>query len=147
MITLLTFDPHYLDKVDVSPDEIAGLITISGVFEIKTQKGGASKKYLEMVFGAEEVWKEASCQTYADKAKSNLPPLLVTWVDDENELIKNESIGLIKVLENAGVEYRSYIFEGNNHNAFVTELQNSSSTFSKELMDFIAVASPSINKN
>jgi acetyl esterase/lipase len=50
LISLLLFDKSYLEKHEMIPGDIAGAITISSVFEIKPQEGGATKKYLEMVF-------------------------------------------------------------------------------------------------
>lgn len=139
LVSLAVCDEQYLGRHDLAPSNVAGLITISGVFEIKPQEGGATKKFLGMVFGDdEEVWSQATCQTHIEKSKSGLPPLLVAWVEGEGDLIKNESLNIIRSLKTAGLKYQSFVFEGNEHNAFVTALQDSESGFSKELRAFIA---------
>lgn len=137
IISLILLDHNYLKEHRINPDDIAGLISISGVFEIKTQNGGATKRYLEMVFGNEEIWKKASCSTYIDNFKTHLPQLFITWVEGEQDLAKNESANLIKMLDNSDVEYKTFIFKGSDHNVFLTDLQNFQSTFSKEFMEFV----------
>lgn len=141
LVSLAVCDEQYLGRYDLGPATIAGLITISGVFEIKPQEGGATRKVLSMVFGDdEEVWSQATCQTHIEKSKSELPPLLVAWVEGEGDLIKNESLSIIRSLKTAGLKYQSFVFEGNEHNAFDTAIQDSESSFSKELMKFMAAS-------
>lgn len=138
LITMAVCDDQYLNLYNLTPTDIAGIITISGVFEIKTQEGGATKKYLGMVFGDnEEIWKEATCQNYINESRNDLPPMLSSWTEGEDDLIKNESLNLIEVLSNAGLQFQTFVFEGNDHNAYVTKLQDPESNFSKELAEFI----------
>ncbi len=138
LITMAVCDDEYINLYDITPRDIAGIITISGVFEIKTQEGGATKKYLGMVFGNdEEIWKEATCQNYINESRNDIPPILISWTDEENDLIKNESLNLIEALNTAGLQYQTFVFKGNDHNAYMTKLQDPESNFSKELTKFI----------
>jgi len=138
LITLAVCDKQYLEKYGLNQNNINGLITISGVFEIKTQEGGATKNYLGMVFGDDEkVWGDATCQSHINKSKNDLPPFLVTWGEKEDDLLKNESLNIISAFKSAGVMYQTFVFEGSDHNAFVTALQDKENSFSKKLMEFI----------
>jgi len=138
LITMAVCDDEYINLYDIAPSDIAGIITISGVFEIKTQEGGATKKYLGMVFGSdEEIWKEATCQNYINESRNDIPQILISWTEDENDLIKNESLSLIDALNTAGLQYQTFVFEGSDHNAYVTKLQDPESNFSKEFAEFI----------
>jgi acetyl esterase/lipase len=139
LTSLLLLDKSYLEKYDLKPKNIAGAIIISGVFEIKPQEGGATKKYLGMVFGSDEtIWDKASCKNYIDKeTKNTIPPFLISWGKEENKLIVDESLNLINEFGNNGIEVQSYIFGSNNHYAYKDDLMDSKSEFYEKLMQFI----------
>lgn len=139
LITLLMFDKTYLKKYGIVPNDIAGVITISGVFEIKPQEGGATKKYLGMVFGEnEKIWRQATCKTHINTNMKNLvPPFLISWGSKENELIMNESLNIIEELKAHEVSYQSFLFDNNNHYAFKDDLMNTGSRFYKNVVEFI----------
>ncbi len=139
LISMMLFDKSYLEDYKIFPSDIAGSVIISGVFEIKPQEGGATKKYLEMVFGSDEtVWQRATCKNYIDyETKNNIPPLLISWGKDESKLIVNESVNFTNELQNNQIDFQTYLFNSKNHNAFKEDLINSNSEFYKELMRFI----------
>lgn len=138
LISLIACNDQYIRKYEISPRTIAGVITISGVFEIKTQEGGATREYLGMVFGEDEdVWARASCKNYFSKSKNTLPEFLITWVEAENELIVNENLNIVRAFKAADLPVQSFVFEGNNHDAFVTALQDPNSAFYKKVIKFI----------
>ncbi len=139
LTSLLLFDKTYLKKHKMKPCDIAGAITISGVFEIKPQEGGATKKYLKMVFGGDEnIWGNATGKNHIDtKTKKKIPPFLVSWGKKENKLIVNESLNIIKEFKNKKIKFQSFTFNSEKHNAFENDLKNSESRFYKKLMQFM----------
>jgi arylformamidase len=139
LISLIVCDERYLEKYDLEPSNIAGIITISGVFEIKPQEGGATEKYLGMVFGNDEsIWEKASCKTYIDKTtKNKLPAFLISWGREEDELIVNESKNIIEEFKSAGIKFQSYVFKGKDHYTFINELKEKESDFFQKVMRFI----------
>jgi hypothetical protein len=112
LISLLLFDETYLDKHELTPKDITGAISISGVFEIKPQEGGATKKYLGMVFGDNErIWETASCNKHIDTTtKHKIPPILISWGEEEEKLIVNESLNFIDVLKESEIKFILYTF-------------------------------------
>ncbi|HMC00753.1 MAG TPA: alpha/beta hydrolase [Flavobacteriaceae bacterium] len=139
LISLLLFDKSYLKKYEMIPSDIAGAITISGVFEIKPQEGGATKKYLGMVFGDNEtIWESATCKNHIDtETKNKIPPFLISWSKEESKLIVDESLNLMNEFKESQIEYQSFIFDGKNHYNFKNDLNDSNSGFYKKLMQFI----------
>lgn len=139
LISLLLFDKSYLEKNEMSPTDIAGAITISGVFEIKPQEGGATRKYLGMVFGENETnWEKATCKNHIDtETKNMIPPFLISWGKEETKLIVDESQNIINELNDNEIEFQSFIFESKNHYAFKDDLTDSESEFYKLLMRFM----------
>jgi dienelactone hydrolase len=137
--SLVVCDEKFLTKYNLNLGNIAGAITISGVFEIKPQEGGATEKYLGMVFGNDEtIWKKASCKTYINEAaKDKLPGFLISWSNEEEGLIINESKNIIEEFKGAGIKFQSYIFEGKNHYNFINELKNKESGFFEKVMQFM----------
>jgi acetyl esterase/lipase len=139
LISLILCDKSYLGKYGMVPTDIAGAVTISAVFEIKTQDGGASKKFLGMVFSDNEmVWRNASCKNHIDStSKNSIAHFLISWGEKEDPLIVNESKNIIAEFKKAGIDFQTYIFEENKHNAFNNDLKNNKSAFYKRLMQFI----------
>jgi acetyl esterase/lipase len=137
MATLLVVNNHFLDKYKIKASKIQGVIVVSGVFEIKTQEGGATPKYLGMVFGDDpKVWREASCQSYLyDKKK--LPSFLVSWSSEENPLIISESTNFITSFRSQHSKLRTYVFPGRDHDVFQNELANTDSKFFELVINMV----------
>jgi acetyl esterase/lipase/uncharacterized protein YciI len=140
LISLLLFDKSYLEKHEMIPSDIAGAITISSVFEIKPQEGGATEKYLEMVFGDNEtIWESATCKNHIDaETKNKIPPFLISWGKEESKLIVDESQNIINELNDNKIEFQSFTFESKNHYAFKDDLTDSKSDFYKMLIRFMS---------
>ena len=139
LITLILCDKKYLEKYKMAPKDIAGAVTINGVFEIKTQEGGATKKFLGMVFGDDEtVWQEASCKNHINqKSKNSVPQFLISWSKKDDPLIVNENKNIIAEFKKAEMDFRTFLFDGNNHYAFKNDLKNNESAFFEKLMQFM----------
>jgi len=139
LISLLLFDKSYLGKHEMIPSDIAGAITISGVFEIKPQEGGATRKYLEMVFGDNEtIWESATCKNHIDtETKNKVPPFLISWGKEEEKLIVDESQNIITEFNANEIKFQSFIFDGKNHYAFKDDLKDPESGFCQKIMQFI----------
>ena len=138
LISLLLCDKKYLGKYKMIPGAIAGAITLSGVFEIKPQEGGATKKYLGMVFGDDEmIWKDASCKNHFDTVNHQIPLFLISWCSEEDNLIVNENLNFMDELNKSEIKFQTYTFSGKDHYAFKKELTNSKSAFFRRVIQFM----------
>ena len=138
LISLILCDEKYLGKHELKPNDISGAITISGVFEIKPQEGGATKKYLGMVFGNDElIWDSASCKNHIDTTTNKIPPFLISWSKEEEKLIVNESLNIIEEFKNSEINFQSFTFNGKDHYAFKNDLKSVNSIFFDKLMQFM----------
>jgi arylformamidase len=141
LITLAVCDDRYLRPHGLAASDIAGVVAISGVFEIAVKEGGATPEFLGMVFGDDErVWADATCRNHVEPSMSGLPPFLFTWVAEEDVMIRDESEGIIEAFESAGLAYERFVFEGDDHDAFVRALRASDSPFLRRLNRFCAAA-------
>jgi acetyl esterase/lipase len=149
LISLLVCDEKYLGKYELMPEDVAGAITISGVFEIKPQEGGATKKYLGMVFGDNErIWETASCKKHIDTTtKHKIPPFLISWGKEEEKLIVDESLNFIDVLKESEIKFQSYTFSGRDHYTFRNDLKDVKSNFFKQVMQFMLITSTTLKAN
>jgi acetyl esterase/lipase len=131
LATLLVSNKDFLRKYNIDQSNIKGVITVGSVFEVKTQEGGATPKYLETVYGADPtIWAEASCKSHLNNDEK-LPPFLVAWSSEDHPLIIKESSNFIEILRRQRRDFKTYVFEGGGHNAFQNELTDSESDFSK----------------
>ncbi|MCB9035502.1 MAG: alpha/beta hydrolase [Lewinellaceae bacterium] len=139
LISLLLFDNAYLEKYEMAPSDIAGAITISSVFEIKPQEGGATKKYLGMVFGENDtIWEKATCKNHIDtETKNKVPPFLISWGKEEEKLIVDESLSILDEFKDSKIKFQTYIFNGKDHYVFKNDLKDVKSGFFEKLMQFM----------
>jgi acetyl esterase/lipase len=139
LISLLLCDDTYLGKHELMPKDIAGAITLSGVFDIKPQEGGATKKYLGMVFGDDEkIWQNASCKNHIDTmSKYKIPPFLISWCQEESILIVDESLNFIEELKASEIPLTPHSFNSTDHYAFKQELMDTTSTLYVNLLQFM----------
>jgi acetyl esterase/lipase len=133
LASLLVFNQHFMSQTGTHASVIKGVITVSGVFEVKPQEGGATEKYLGMVFGDRpDIWAEASCKSHV-RDINKLPPFLVAWSAEESTLIVNESKNLVELLRTQNKELETYTFPGKEHNSFLKALMDTESEFFERL--------------
>ncbi|SMD32760.1 Acetyl esterase/lipase [Reichenbachiella faecimaris] len=140
LVSLIALDGRYLKKHKLKAKSIQGVLTISAAFEIKPQEGGATKKYLGMVFGDDEnVWNQASCTSYVESKSIGkvIPRFLISWGKHENSLITKESLNMMKEFEDNGIKVQTHIFDTKDHYAFVNELKNERSPFFGKVTQFM----------
>jgi acetyl esterase/lipase len=131
LATLLASNEDFLNPYNIKSSNIKGVITVSSVFEVKTQEGGATAQYLEMIYGSNpKIWAEASCKSHLNNDKK-LSPFLVAWSSEEHPLIIKESTNFLEILRHQQREFETCIFEGGDHKAFQSELMDSESEFFK----------------
>jgi acetyl esterase/lipase len=72
LVTLVSLDPRYLEKVKLKPSDLRGVVAWSGgAYDLveKVKTGGAYADYIKKAFGdSEDAWREASPVTYAKNA-------------------------------------------------------------------------------
>ena len=139
IVTRLVVNNDFLDRHHIRTSDIKSVIVASGVFEIQTQEGGATPRYLGMVFGNDpRVWELASCQYHLENTRK-LPSFLLSWCAEENSLIINESTSFSDALRRRNHDVQTYVFPGGDHNSFQDDLANVDSEFYKRFHEMISV--------
>lgn len=76
LATLLALDERYLRAVDVAPERIRGVISISGVYDVRVPSGALTE-----VFGTDMRVRRAASPLYL--ARADAPPILLLWAEQE----------------------------------------------------------------
>jgi arylformamidase len=83
------------------PPAFAGVVAVSGVFNIAPKEGGATPEFIASVFGADdEVWRAASPahRVATLDATAPLPPFALIWASGEHPLAVRESVDFAALL-------------------------------------------------
>lgn len=140
LATLLVTNEKYLIDNGMSTNNIAGVISISGIFLIAPNPEGATEKFIKSIFGdSPSTWNEASPILNLQNKNPRLPKLLVTWYKDENNLIVQENENWINELKKSNHEFETLILAGSSHDGFINTLGNKDDELTNHIYNFIGV--------
>lgn len=143
LASLIALDPEYLDNVKMSPDNVYGVIAISGVYllggrketEKREKTSLLTKKLIIPAFGSDpEVLKDASPIFYA---RGDTPPILLLYGEKENVAIKLQAkifAGKIKK-EEAPVQIEAV--PGKNHFSIISGFADEDDPTAEKAIHFI----------
>lgn len=131
LVSLAGVKESYLEHEGVKKSRIAGVVSISGVYEI-------NHEILESVFGTNrETWRKASPMNYVD---GDDPPFLILFAQNE----MHGAVPLVKQAEDFYQELRSnnvdvqiYEIPGANHNTIVGQVGKGNSRTLQLVLKFI----------
>lgn len=117
---MLTLDPEFLKAVDMSPDNLRGMIGLAGPYDFLP----ITDPQLRDVFAPPEKFAQSQPVFYADGR--NPPLLLVHGEDDEDVWVKNTR-NLAKAVVDAGGPAETLIYNKLSHSCAVAVLSDASS--------------------
>ena len=98
LAALLATDSRYLAAHKLSPNDIKGLVPVSGFFWV--DKPGVAPDRPKVVWGTEQkVWMEASPARYL---RADLPPVLLIYTDGDEEWRQKQNGDMAAALRSAG---------------------------------------------
>lgn len=131
LVSLVSVKEKYLKDQGLSSNDLAGVMPISGVYEIDTD-------VLEPVFGSDrEKWKDASPIRFVDKGD---PPFMILFADNEMKgaiPLVRQAEEFYQELRDAGVEASIHEIDGSNHNTIVGQVGKSGSQTLRLMLRFI----------
>lgn len=130
LVSLLATDPQYLKAVKHAPDEIKGVIALSGVYQIVS-----NEKVFEGPFGTDEkVCKLASPLTHA---AGKHPPFLIAYADNDFPQLDKMADNMTAALKKAACPVELIKCKDRNHITIIVQFVNNTDPLNKSVRDFV----------
>lgn len=123
LVSLAACDPSWLAKHDLSPAQLAGVIAISGPFDVKRLGSSMFTNVLLVVpaFGTDrEQWRRVSPASHLNEATP--PRFLVAWADGDPEILRQDGRKFADALAKRGVPVEVYRTPYKGHFSVITDL-------------------------
>lgn len=131
LVALIATDPSYLKAEKHSPDDIRGVVSISGVYRIY-----AEVSLFNPIFGKdEEVCKKASPLL---NVSGKHPPFLLAYGDKDFEYLDKMAIEMNAALEKCKSPTRLLKLENRNHYTIITSVIDDTDPLNKAIHGFVA---------
>jgi acetyl esterase/lipase len=140
---LLAADPVFLAGYGLKPTDLAGVIVISGVYDIDTKEfdGGRIAEFRKTVFGKDPgTWKAANPITHlkpASPQRAELPRTMIVWAGRDHDFLRREGAALRDALLRNGNQPVVMLMEEYNHATEVWLLGNPGQPLSDAMYGFM----------
>lgn len=136
---LATTDPRWLAAHGRSARELAGIVGISGPYELVElgrSRVFAGLPLVEPAFGPDEAtWREASPPRWAGSAP--MPPVLFAWADSDPEVLQRQGEAAAKLYAARGVVVTTTIARFKDHLTSVMDLGEPGDALGDEVERFV----------
>jgi acetyl esterase/lipase len=139
LAALVALDERYLAAEGVPPTALAGVVGISGVYDLELAYEDANwflRRFVgRAVFGDDPaVLREASPVTYA---RADAPPFLLLYGDGDAEYIRRQPGPMAAALRAAGADVETAEVAGRNHYTIIYNLGKDDDPTTAAVLDFI----------
>ena len=132
LVALLATDPTYLKTEKLSPEDIRGVVAISGVY-------ARAARGLQGAFGTdEEVCKKASPLTHVT---DKLPPFLVAYAETEFPSLGDMAKEMHAALKKADNPTELLLCKSRNHITIITSFSDDEDSLNKAFREFVKAKS------
>lgn len=137
LATLLALDPQYLKAYKLTPENICGVIGVSGLYHLDGLKNYPFfRKMMSDAFGIDAtVLKKASPSTYV---RSGLPTTLLVFADKDNLITQQQSRIFYAKLKKAENPVKIRQFKDRNHRTIISSIGAKGDPVLPAIMDFIS---------
>ncbi len=144
LVTLLLFDPSYLKAVGHAPDELAGVIALSGVFDLTrpiddTPEGGF-EGFIFPPFGPDKAARLAASPV--SHLRAVRPPLLVLLAGEDYEDMRQQSRDFVATLRNRKLPVSFLTIPGRGHFELIQQIGSDKDPTTEHLVRFISGKPP-----
>lgn len=124
LITLTVLDDSYLKEVRCSPQDIKGVISLAGVYDLDCLNAKILKQtYLVPNFGEyHSTWRKASPYHQVKKSKTTRRPKFLLMNAELDPVLVKQSHAFADKLTNSGLDCEHVTVYGSNHFTIVTNL-------------------------
>lgn len=123
LVSLAACDPRWLGKHELQPSQLAGVIAISGPFDVKHLGRSLFTNMVLVVpaFGDDvKNWRDVSPATHL--GEGDPPPFLVAWADGDPEILRHDGRLFATALQRRGVPVEVYETPYKGHFSVITDL-------------------------
>jgi acetyl esterase/lipase len=121
LVSLLALDPQYLDDVGLTSRDIAGVVSISGVYDLEEYRVAASE-YLSAAFGHDsQVYQDASPLTHVHPGA---PPFLLAYAEHDYLGADRQAARMREALGDQGVLSHVLCVDGRDHVSILTGIRS-----------------------
>lgn len=124
LVSLLAVDPQYLRREGMSPKTIRGVISISGLYDLRELfEPGVLPSRRDEAFGANAtVHREASPAVKVAPPRGDLPPFLLTYSGNDLFGLSEQAKSFYSLLLNAGQVVQLVAIPGRDHANVIAEV-------------------------
>jgi acetyl esterase/lipase len=139
LVALVAFDERYLKAEGLPPDAVAGVIGISGPYDVEYmwEEGGwfARRYFVEPAFGDDATTRaEASAPNYA---RADAPPFLLIYAEHDHAGLAAQAYRLAAALAARGVRTPVHEVAGRNHLTIIYYAGKEGDDTTELILDFI----------
>jgi acetyl esterase/lipase len=140
LVTLLLFDPSYLKAVGHAPEELAGVIALSGVFDLTrpiddTPEGGF-EGFIFPPFGRDKAVRMAASPV--SHLRAVRPPLLVLLAGEDYKDMRQQSRDFVTALKARKLPVSFLTIPGRGHFELVQQIGSDKDPTTEHLVRFIS---------
>jgi acetyl esterase/lipase len=141
LVALAACDKRWLEEVGASPQQLAGVIGVSGPYDVAHLGRSLFTGGLPMVipaFGSDEaVWSDVSPATHL---REHLPPpFFIGWADGDFEVIRGDAKHFIEALTDVGAEVDTFQGTFDDHFSVITNFADDSDRLAERVLRFMKV--------
>jgi len=139
LVALAACDPRWLREVGASPSQLAGVIAVSGPYDIN--RFGRSLfiggPMILPTFGFDRSkWPDAMPANHLRDGRP--PPFLVAWADGDPEMLRRDGPLFASQLEAAGVQVETFESQFDDHLSIITDFADEGNALGKKALGFVA---------
>jgi acetyl esterase/lipase len=145
LVTLLLFEPSYLKAVGHAPEELAGVIALSGIFDLTrpiddTPEGGF-EAFIFPPFGRDKAARLAASP--GSHLRAVRPPLLVLLAGEDYKDMRQQSRDFVAAMKDRKLPVSFVTVPGRGHFELVQQIGVDKDPTTEHLVRFIATKPPS----
>jgi acetyl esterase/lipase len=149
LVALVACDPRWLREQGSSPSQLAGVIAVSGPYDVNHFGRSLFIGGFPMViptFGSDRSkWADAMPATHL--RDGHPPPFLVAWADGDPELLRRDGPLFARQLEEAHVPVETFEAPFDDHLSVITDFADEGNALGNKALGFIAQHTLEIRKS
>lgn len=130
LVSLLALNEKYLAEIERETDEIAGVITISGLYRV----GGTSLFFKNAFSSSPDVLIDASPEFHVD---DDQPPFLIVYAEDDFPLLDMQAIALKRTLDQHASPAKLVMAKGRRHFSIFFNIGHKNDPTTEAMLQFI----------
>lgn len=139
LVALAACDPRWLREYGASPSQLAGVISVSGPYDVDHFGRSLFIGGFTMVmptFGADRSkWPDAMPATHLHDGRP--PPFFLAWADGDFEMLRHDGPKFAAQLTAAHVPVETFQSSFDDHLSIITELADDGNVLGKKVLGFI----------